>query len=395
MAVQGKKTMKELYQERMKKDNEHYRRVGSLWVSDLSNVKFYKMGDGMNFIDILPYTSGPNDPVAPGDPLTFVLRIFLHKDAGQNGEDLICMEKTFGGKKFKCPVCKEYQRRIDIGASEAEVKACKPQGWPRTIYNVYDRKDPGKGAQVWNTSAFMLQQYLDVICQKQTPAGPTEYIAYMDPSMDGRTIAFDKQGKEEKTRFIGVHFEERATAVPDAVLNQVKILDQLIAWPTYAQTFEDYWGVPFTGDEEAPVKGRAVGSGLPPAEPPESRASKFEAKPEPQDVPEPEEEKAEEAPEESDEDREMREAEEKLAEAKRKKAEKAAAEKKAVEKPAEEKKESKKEPKKEPPVASGGNKCPHGHKFGADIDEKPECNDCKSWKDCAKEQDRLERESRG
>jgi len=387
MAVQGKKTMKELYQERMKKDNEHYRRVGSLWVSDLSNVKFYKLGDGMNFLDVLPYTSGPNDPVAPGDPLTFVLRVFLHKEAGQNGEDLICMEKTFGPKKFKDPVCKEYQRRIDIGATEAEIKACKPQGWPRTIYNVYDRKDPGKGAQVWNTSAFMLQQYLDVICQKQTPSGPTEYIAYMDPSLDGRTIAFDKQGKEEKTRFIGVHFEDRATAVPEAVLKQVQVLDQLIAWPTYAQTFEDFWGVKYTGDDEPPVKSKAVGTGtdLPPVA--EERSNKFVGKNEENDVPEPE------APEESDEDREEREAEERLAAAKRKKEEKAAAEKAGATKSKEEKKE---EPKAETKsTGAGGNKCPHGHKFGSDIDEKPECNECKVWKDCAKEQDRLERESRG
>jgi hypothetical protein len=40
-------------------------------------------------------------------------------------------------------------------------------------------------------------------------------------------------------------------------------------------------------------------------------------------------------------------------------------------------------PKKAPPKEEGPT-CPHGHKFGKDNDEKPECEDCKVWKACAR-----------
>ena len=54
------------------------------------------------------------------------------------------------------------------------------------------------------------------------------------------------------------------------------------------------------------------------------------------------------------------------------------------------KKEAAKKEEKEESKKAKVTKCPHDHKFGIDIDEHKECEDCSEWKLCAKEQVKLE-----
>ena len=352
MTVQSKRSMKELLQKRMEADQIRYRRIGSLYRQDLLGVKFFKCKEGDNLVDIVTYTSGDNDPVSPND-LAFVLKIFIHRGLSQTGGDLICLEQTFG-KKFRCPCCEEYRRKINIGAPEAETRPLRYQGWPRTFYNIYDRKDPGAGIQVWHTSAFLFQQYLDVICRKSVLSGQSQgienFIPYMDPTLDGRSIAFRREGTGEKTKFIGIRFEDRVTEVPESVVKSAHALDELIFFPTFEQAYEEFWGVPY-GEEEVL-----------------ERSAKFVG----------EDDKSVEE-KESAEEEEERELREKLTaiEAKKKKRTK---------------EDSKKDEQKREVKSTNG--CPYGHEFGVDIDEKPDCDKCQFWKDCANENDRLERERR-
>ncbi len=384
MAVQSKKSMKEQLQRRMGQEQSHYRKVGSLFLPNLVGVKFYKETTGANLLDILTYCSGKNDPVLPGDPFAHKLVIFIHRAASVTGEDMICMEQTFKGKKRRCPNCIEYRSRIERGCPESETKPYKYAGWPRVIYNIYDRMKPGDGAQIWNASAYLFQQYLDVICRKSPLPGQKQgqenFVAYMDPSLDGRSIGFDRQGKDELKKYIGVHFEERSTPVPDEIVAAAKVLDELIAWPTFESSYEDLWGVKYEGIDGAP---KVTTTSYPAVS--EDRQTKYEADTEGSaSEPASEEEKPAPEEEESEEDRETRELEEKLA---KKKAEKAAKEAIA----AKEKEADGKKKKDSAPKATGGNPCPAGHKFGVDIDEKPECSaPCNQWKACALESDRLE-----
>ena len=364
MAVQGKRSMKEKLQDRQQKEQVFYRRGSSLFISNISNLKYYKTPTGANLIDIVPYTAGKNDPIEPGD-IAHKLVIYLHKGLSQTGEDIICMEKTFKGTRGKCPACQEYRRRVEACMSDEETKPFKVGAWPRVLYNVYDRLKPGDGLQVWNASSFLFQQYLDVIARRSSLSQgkqPENFIGFMDPSLDGRSIGFDKQGKEELTKYIGVHFEERETEVPESILESAHVLDEIVAWPTFEQSYEEIWGVPYNGEVSEASKTA-------------SRASKFESKVKEEDIPAAVDEDVE-----SEEEREQRMLEEKLAALKEKKEEVKTSEKKL---------DSKKEDKK-----GGTNPCSHGYVFGADIDEKPECDECKAWKDCAKEADRLEREKR-
>ncbi len=367
MAVPSKRQMQENLQKRQQKEQTFYRRTGSLFVSNVS-LKYYKTPMDANLIDIIPYIAGENDPIGPGE-VAHKLVIYIHPKLSQTGEDIICMEKTFKGARGKCPACQEYRRRVAAMMSEEEIKPFKVAGWPRVLYNVYDRKNPNSGVQVWNASSYLFQQYLDVIARRSSTSPgqqPENYVNFMDPTLEGRSIGFDKQGKNELTKYIGIHFEERQTEVPDSILEAAHVLDEIIAWPTYASAYEETWGVPYD-DNDVP---EGIAS---------ERTKKYDKEVKKvEEKSKPVEEKKEQV--ETDEEREERELEEKVAAVRKKKeAEKAGA-------------KSTKEKAQEKKTSSSG--CPHGHVFGIDIDEKPDCDKCQSWKECAKEADRLEREKR-
>lgn len=377
-------SMREEMQKRMEKEGQHYQRRGSLFRSDVQGVKFFKCKEGPNLLDILSYDSGKFDPIE-SDSLAYVLRVFIHRGVSQDGGDIICIEQTFKdqrrrdelfGKGSFCPVCKEHRNRVSKGATKEETDGLRYSAWPRTIYNVYDRRDPGAGVQIWETSAWLLQQYLDVISKKSILPGESQtienYIAYMDIE-DGRSISFERQGMDEKTKFIGVKFEERRSAITDEIANSAKSLDELILWPSVASAYEAFWGIPMDGASAESLPGQML------------RQAKYD-KDQQEKVPESKEKEEKDVPEEvtmTAEEREEAELQAKLDALKKKKLT-------AVTGKREEGRTAAKKETKE--VESG--KCPSGHVFGQDIDEKPECEKCSLWKECAKESDRLERAAR-
>lgn len=378
---ESRRTMREQMQRRMEKEGQHYQRRGSLFLSTLQGVKFFRCKEGPNLLDILLYEAGKYDPIE-ANAMAYVLRIFRHPGCAQDGGDIICIEQTFRdqnrrdalfGKGAYCPVCKEYKMRVSKGATKEETDSIRYANWPRTIYNIFDRRDPGVGCQVWETSAYLLQQYLDVISQKSLLPGEARgietYIPYMDIE-DGRSISFQREGMDEKSKFIGVKFEERRTPIPENVVDAVHPLDELIAWPSVESAHEAFWGVPLGGGTQR--------LGAEPVDRPAKYEKAKKAKEE--DVPEPPEPEEPEEEELSDEEREAAELEARLKALKEKKAGK-------------DKVDAKPEPKKETKKKGSGSesKCPYGHKFGEDIDDKAECEKCEVWKDCAKENDRLSR----
>ena len=369
MAKPSRRSMKQELQERQSQESGTYRKTSSLFKSNIGNVKFFKCKEGGNLFDIIPYEVGNNDPISKKGSLGYVLRVFVHKGASQTGEDIICLEQSFPRKKLKCPVCTEYRKRIAKGESPDDLKHLKYGGWPRTIYNVIDRKDINSGVQIFNTSAWLLQQYLDVISKKTNVNKKTSELESYVPFADleeGRSIAFDRQGMDGKTKFIGVRFEDRDEPIPEEITEKTSYcLDDLIAWPTEEEAYEAFWGVSNKGSSEksqpVTVKEDDV----------DDRAFCSDTKEEL----EPEEEQTEEIDEEA-------ELEKKLASMKAKK---------------ESDKKTKKEAEKdEESKYSKKSKCPSGHKFGVDIDDKKECDDCDPdvWKLCAKEQARLEKEGK-
>jgi hypothetical protein len=367
-------------QQRMNQEQNFYRRGSNIFKPGVPGLKYYKTPDGPNLIDILPYFSGEYDPISSGT-IAHKLILFIHPKLSQTGEDIICMNRTFKGLRGQCAGCEELQRKMDSGASEEDQKRFRPASWPRGIYNVYDRLKPGDGAQVWNASTYLFQQYLEVNQRRaQIPGEPIaeNFIEFFDPSINGRSIAFDKQGKEELTKYIGIHFESRRSPVPDEVLEKAHVLDEIIAWPTYGETFEDIWGFPYDGQQGSP---KEKFQSQVPAGMPSDRLGKYAEKNQEADVSEPE---LPASPAETEDEREERELAEKL---------KAIQDKKKKQQEEEAKKEQSSKSKKEEKKSPEG-KCPHKHTFGVDIDSTPDCEKCNAWKECAKECDRLEREQR-
>lgn len=360
MARPSRRGMKEELQNRQNTESNQYRRTSSLFKNNLQDVKFFKCKEGNNLFDIIPYRTGKNDPISKEDGLAYILRVFIHSKAGQTGEDIICLEQTFPTRKLKCPVCAEYRRRIARGESKEDLpKNLRYNAWPRGLYNVWDRKDPGSGVQVFNSSTYLLQQYLDVISKKTSVNSKNStlesYIPFADPD-DGRSIAFDRQGTDEKSKFIGVHFEERDEVIPDEILDKAHCLDDLIDWPTEESAYEAFWGMPMEGGESEPKEESR-------SESRSERSQKY--KEEPKDIPEPND-----PPSEDDEE---------------------AALEKELERRKEEKRKKKEEEAKKEKKNDSSNRCPSGGKFGVSIDELPECDSCDLWKDCAKEQVKLEK----
>jgi hypothetical protein len=241
---------------------------------------------------------------------------------------------------------------IKKGGDEVEIKAMGAGRYPRSIYNVvcYDsQEEANKGVQVWHTSNFLMQQYLLELARRPVRPGQQKvepFIAFMDPD-EGRTIAFKHEGKQDSTKYIGIKFEDRDYTIPDDILAQAHCLDGLIAWPTYEQVYEDFWGVPYAGEASPSEEARAgkyAGGDDVPGEVAKEEVKSTRARPRPQA---------------------------KTAES--------AAPKEVAAKP-----------------SAKDNPCPYGHKFGVDIDDVKDCEQCPKdkWKDCAREADRIEKEKR-
>ncbi len=376
MAKPSRRSLKKELQERQSQESGTYRRTSSLFKNNIGNVKFFKCKEGGNLFDIIPYEVGNHDPISKKGSLAYVLRIFVHRGASQTGENIICLEQTFPGKKYKCPICTEYRKRIAKGESPEDLKHLKYASWPRTIYNVLDRKDMNAGVQIFETSSYLLQQYLDVISKKTSLNKKTSELESHVPFADledGRSIAFDRQGMDEKTKFIGVRFEDRDEPIPDEITEKsAHCLDELIAWPTEDEAYEAFWGVaPNSSKDELPKDKNK-----------EDDIDDEKIWPDKEEKGGDEEEGECEAVAPEEDDDEEAKLEKQLEEMKAKKEAK-----KKAEKEAEEKAEKGKKPETN---KSSSNKCPHNHKFGVDIDEHKECEDCTEWKLCAKEQVKLE-----
>jgi hypothetical protein len=335
--------MKEGFTKRLEGDYNQQKGVSKLFRSDLANVKFWTAKEGQHIIDIIPYVAGGMDPKAKKGEDSYVLEIYVHRDVGVREGYIICMSETFGKA---CPVCEERRRLIKSGGDEQKIKDLTPSRYPRSIYNIvcYDGDEASKGIQVWHTSNFLMQQYLLELAKRPVRPGQKNvepFIAFMDPD-DGRSIVFKTEGKQESLKHVGIRFEERQYTISDELLENAHCLDELIAWPTYEQAYEDFWG--FSPSAANDVPGHVC------EEPAPRKSKQPEPEPEVKKQPEPEPE-----PEPEVETTRRRRA------------------------PAE----------SEPEV---GAKCPFGGTLGVDIDEMKECDKCNIWKECAKEADRIELE---
>jgi len=218
-----------------------------IFKSGLTGINFWSPGDGQHMFDIIPYIAGPNDPNCKEGEGTYLLELFVHQNCGVKEGIKICLLETYGKK---CPVCEDRIRRQRAGGEEGSEKIIKlltPSRYPRTIYNVicYDtRQEEAKGIQVFHTSFYLLEMYLREMAKRAIRPGDRN-VDPLVPFMDiekGKTIVFKKEGERDKTKFIGIRFEDRDYDLDPNLISQAPQLDTLIDIPSYEDIMTWYYG---------------------------------------------------------------------------------------------------------------------------------------------------------
>ena len=102
----------------------------------------YKIREGKNLIDVIPFNAGPNHPLVAtgqcqeGDTM-YSLDYFVHKDIGGQGNNFICLKQY--GKQ--CPCCDESMRLYKEGTADSKKKGTAVRSKRRCIYLVHDLID--------------------------------------------------------------------------------------------------------------------------------------------------------------------------------------------------------------------------------------------------------------
>ncbi len=327
-------------------------------------------------LDILPYivkdaAHADRDEeygiAVPGE-LWYKRPYFIHKNIGPNSDTIVCPRTI----KQPCPICEHREQLLKDGGEwdDDAIKGLKPS--LRNLYLVIpkNQKDYEEEPHVWDISQYLFQDKLNEEVQENE-----ENESFPDLE-DGRTLRIrfgeDTFGKNKFAVTSRIDFVERTKAYPDAILDELPSLDDIIIVPSRKAIEAIFFGGmaadELDDDEDNPK----------PATTKEESKSKKKTKPEPEEDPEEEEEEEE---------------EEETPKAKTKSSKtKPEPEPAEEEEPEEEEEEEKPTPKKktkpetkEAPKSKKGKsgECPHGHAFGKDNDMHDECDDCDSWDACA------------
>jgi len=317
----------------------------------------YKTKEGKVYIDIIPYVvTNPRhmdrqDDIAEPGSLWYRSAFKVHRNVGVNNDTVIC-PAAFGKP---CPICEYRNKRIAEKADKEETKALYAS--LRSLYAVIpiNDKDQKEVVHIWDVSDHLFQKKLNAELKED------EAFSNFPALEDGYTlrIRFEEQkiGKNTFNETTRIDFEERE-AYDDSIIDDVPDLDKMLTVLTYKELEamfheiepEDVSDETVEEVEEKPVRRKRP---APVAE-------------EEEDEPKPVRRKKPVVEEEEEEDEKP---------VRRKPAP-------VVEEEEEEPEEKPTKPARKTPPAPAKGKCPHGHKFGVDVDQMDECNDCNDWDAC-------------
>lgn len=204
-------------------------------------VEIYKIKEGRNLIDIVPYrVTNPNNPAIKqgfniGDE-DYLQVYHVHKGIGTNKNTYLCMNRMYGKK---CAIC-DIQRGMWDTDKEGAKKLYPNQ---RVLYNVIDRLEPEKGVQILEGSYHWWEKELRQLASFRTLEG--QPVIYGDREM-GATIEF--QGV--KSTFEGREFVKplyfnfiKRDAYDESILDKTYPIDTFFIEPKYKDVENDYYGV--------------------------------------------------------------------------------------------------------------------------------------------------------
>lgn len=206
------------------------------------DVPQYRPKDGSHILDIIPYTTGANDPVwNEGDP-NYTFEYWAHTNVGPSEVMLLCIAEMFNKP---CPICEHRQKLRDEGKDDDVWKKLFPKR--RNMYNVvsYDRGEEEKGVQVYDVSYHYMEKNLMAISKKPSRGGKKEKTINFADEENGRSITFTiepAKSKNDYPDFVGHTFDEREYTIKRKILKGAFVLDEIIHIPDYDELDKAYWG---------------------------------------------------------------------------------------------------------------------------------------------------------
>jgi hypothetical protein len=217
--------------------------------SKMQGVPRWKPAEDDHSINIIPYIAGKNNPLYKEGKIAYYLDIYIHRAIGVNEDSFICLNRSYGQK---CPICDhiaELKKTDDY--DEDYVKSLNPTR--RAIYNIQvldNPKEIAKGIQLWDVSHFLFEKELAELAKKKQGGG---YVNFSDPD-EGKIISFRKKGEGKSTKYPALSFEERDEPISDELLDNAKVLEDLLHIPTYDEVYDAFFGTPAkAADDDRPV----------------------------------------------------------------------------------------------------------------------------------------------
>jgi hypothetical protein len=306
------------------------------------DMPIYKEKAGTVYLDIIPYIVkdkrhpeiDPADPSAAEVGEEWYRRPFsIHRNIGVNKDSVYCPSSI--GKK--CPICEERQRQYDDGVDPKEVFGKTSR---RNLYIVIpkDDKDHKSVPHLWDISQYNFQDCLkselddnpDKGIFPDLEQGYTLKVRFSEESI-GKNSKFNKATR--------IDFKKRSKQYPSDMSEEMPCLDEVFKIMNYDKLDMLYQDVEIEDTEEDKPKKK-----------------KKAERPSPDFSEEP----------------------------KRKK--------KSLKKEKSKKGKKEEEPKKKKTreKKSKEGKCPHGHKWAKDWDEKDDCDECKLIEACGDAHDELD-----
>lgn len=230
-------------------DQREDRRRGILDWNKVGSMPMFTPDVGEHLIDVLPYFAGPNDPRKSEGSPTFYVDLYVHRFMGLNEDDFICLARTYNKP---CAIC-EYRnelRKIDDPSEDirSQIGSLRPKRY--TVYAIWDRDNESKGVQLWTIAHWFFQNNLLGITKRPRKEGVIAFADYT--AKEGRSISFEIAGKAMQRQFKSFQFVERDEDIPEEILEQVPVLDELLDIPEPEEVAKAFMaGLPSEQEPEA------------------------------------------------------------------------------------------------------------------------------------------------
>lgn len=205
--------------------------------SKIQGVAKWKPSEDDHSINIIPYIAGKNNPLYSEGKTAYYLDIYIHRSVGVNEDSYICLSRSYGQR---CPICEHAAelRKMDE-YDEDYVKSLNPTR--RAIYNIQvldNPKEIAKGVQLWDVSHFLFEKELAELAKKKQGGG---FVVFSNPDT-GKIISFRKKGEGKSMKFPALSFEDREEPISDELLDQARVIEDLLHIPTYDEVKEAFFG---------------------------------------------------------------------------------------------------------------------------------------------------------